>query len=133
MSTSERRKPRVNWFAVAVAVVIGIVYLVVGVAKVSVLAGVGGFAVMIAVAGALAFLSRRSDTIALLGDDTHDERHVHIHQRAALYTLNILAAVLVGAFVVDVARGGDGSPYIWLAALGGVTYIVFVLVLNRRH
>lgn len=133
MSTSERRKPRVNWFAVVVAVAIGVVYLVVGVAKVSVVAGLAGFAVMIGLAGVLAFLSRRSDTVALLGDDVHDERHVHIHQRAALYTLNILAAVLVGGFVVDVARGGDGSPYIWLAAFSGVTYIVFLLVLNRRH
>lgn len=94
--------------------------------------GVAFLAIMWALAGFLLIGSRHNDTIALLGDDTSEERHVHIHQRAALYSLNLLAFVIVAAFVVDVARGGDGQPYAMLGFVGGLSYTVFLLVLNRR-
>lgn len=40
-------------------------------------------------------------------------------------------SVLVG-FVVEVARGGDGAPYSWLGALGGVSYLTAIVWLSRR-
>jgi hypothetical protein len=87
------------------------------------------------VAGAALLLvvgSRVSDTVALLGDDIHEERHAHLHQRAALYTLNILGLVIVGGFIVDLARGGDGSPWSFLGFVAGVVYVGSLLILNRR-
>jgi 4-hydroxybenzoate polyprenyltransferase len=76
--------------------------------------------------------SRFSDTVALLGDDIHEERHVHLHQRASLYTLNILGLVLIGGGVVDIARGGDGNPWALLCFVAAVVYVACLVILNRR-
>ncbi len=76
--------------------------------------------------------SRFSDTVAMLGDDVHEERNVQLHQRASLYTLNFLALVLIGGAVVDLARGGDGNPWAFLCFVAGVAYVVSLLILNRR-
>lgn len=123
---------RANLHVVALSVVLGLVTG--GAAAVSGRVGLGiaFLAIMWAIAGFLLIGSRHSDTIALLGDDTGEERHVHIHQRAALHSLNLLALVIVAAFIVDVARGGDGQPYAMLGFVGGLSYTVFLLVLNRR-
>jgi hypothetical protein len=94
--------------------------------------GLALIGIMVAFVSFLVFGSRVSDTVALLGDDTHEERNVQIHQRAGLYTLNLLAVVIVGAGIVDIARGGDGAPWAYLGLVGGVTYVVSLLVLNHR-
>jgi uncharacterized membrane protein len=127
-----RRSHRINGAVVAVGIVMGLVYLAVGLASDELAGGLIGLGVMLALVTALAIGSRYSDTIALLADDVHEERHVHVHRRAALFTLNILALVIVVAAVVDVARGGSGAPYTWLAAFAGVTYVGAVLALARR-
>jgi hypothetical protein len=44
----------------------------------------------------------------------------------------VLIAVIIGAWLVEIARGDDGSPYAALGAVGGVAYIVIVAVLRRR-
>jgi hypothetical protein len=36
------------------------------------------------------------------------------------------------AFIVELARGNSGAPYGWLGAIGGITYIVAVLVFTIR-
>jgi hypothetical protein len=41
--------------------------------------------------------------------------------------------VVIVGFMIDVARGGDGSPYIWIGAIGGVVYLAALIVLRRRH
>jgi len=43
-----------------------------------------------------------------------------------------LVSVIIGAFVVELARGHDGNPYGWLGAVGGVTYLVAIVVLRLR-
>lgn len=43
----------------------------------------------------------------------------------------LIVATLV-AFMVELARGQDGSPYSWLAAVAGVVLLVAVLVLRTR-
>jgi hypothetical protein len=40
--------------------------------------------------------------------------------------------VIIGAFVVELARGHDGSPYAWLGAVGGISYLVAIVVLRLR-
>jgi hypothetical protein len=131
MSTSETRR-RINWLAVAAAPVGGIAMFVAALLSDRLWLGVACLAITFGFSAVLVIVSRFSDTGALLGDDVHEERNVHIHQRAALYTLNILALILIGGGVYDLARGGDGSPYAGLAAVAGVTYVVCLLVLNRR-
>jgi hypothetical protein len=43
----------------------------------------------------------------------------------------ILVIILIGA-VVELARGHSGAPCTWLAAFGGLTYVVSVVVLRLR-
>jgi hypothetical protein len=45
----------------------------------------------------------------------------------ALAGLVVITAVIVG-FIVEVARGHDGSPYTWIGALGGVAYLIGLLI-----
>jgi high-affinity Fe2+/Pb2+ permease len=117
---------------VVVAVVLGIAMCAAAVSVGRPREGLAMLGIMLAVVGFLAIGSRFSDTVAMLGDDIHEERHVEIHRRAGLITLNILALVIVGAGIVDIARGGDGSPWAPLALVGGATYVVSLLVISRR-
>lgn len=43
----------------------------------------------------------------------------------------MITAIIV-AFIVELARGHDGSPYAWLGAVGGLAYLVAVIVLRLR-
>jgi hypothetical protein len=43
----------------------------------------------------------------------------------------MISAIIVG-FLVEVARGHSGSPYDWLGAIGGLAYLVAVIVLRIR-
>jgi hypothetical protein len=40
--------------------------------------------------------------------------------------------VVLGAFLYEIARGNDGAPYTWLAAVAGISYLAALLVLQRR-
>ena len=54
----------------------------------------------------------------------------HIH--ATALTGNVVIGAVIVAFIVDVARGNDGMPFAWLGAIGGVAYLVAVIVLRVR-
>ncbi len=123
---------RVSMSMVALCVVGGVVMGVVGFVQEEYLAGVIAVLIMVGLGVLLLVGSRFSDTVALLGDDIHEERNVEIHRRSALITLNLVAAVVVIAAMVDFARGGAGTPWVYIAGLIGVTYVVCLLVLNRR-
>ncbi|MDN5852872.1 MAG: hypothetical protein L0K86_08505, partial [Actinomycetia bacterium] len=62
--------------------------------------------------------------------DRRDERINSIDLRSTAFAGAVLILVVLGAFVVEVARGGDGQPYANLGAVAGVAYIVGV-VYNR--
>jgi hypothetical protein len=82
--------------------------------------------------GAVFLLGGRSETIRGLRGDGRDERFRQIDIHAtAIAGLAIITAIIV-AFLVEVGRGHDGSPYTWLGAIGGVTYLVAVVVLRFR-
>jgi hypothetical protein len=67
-----------------------------------------------------------------LRGDGRDERFRQIDVHAtACAGMAVITAVIV-AFVVELARGQDGSPYAWLGAIGGVAYLVAVVVLRLR-
>lgn len=47
-------------------------------------------------------------------------------------TGSVVVAVIIAAFIVEVARGQDGAPYNWLGAIAGVAYLVAIVVLRVR-
>ena len=43
----------------------------------------------------------------------------------------MITAIIVG-FLVEAAQGQDGKPYSWLGAVGGLAYLVAIVVLRTR-
>ncbi len=78
------------------------------------------------------FGARRSETLAGLGGPGRDERWQHIDVHATALTGGVLILVIIGAWLVEIAKGHDGNPYGLLGAVGGLTYIVAVVILRRR-
>ena len=117
------------WVVPAVAALIGVAYLIAGLASGDIWFGVGGLAVMLAVALVMVAVHRRSETVRGLLD-RRDERINQIDLSSTAFAGAVLIAVVLGAFVVEVARGGDGQPYANLGAVAGVAY-VFGVVYNR--
>jgi hypothetical protein len=67
-----------------------------------------------------------------LRGDGHDERFRQIDIHAtAIAGLAVITAVIV-AFVVELARGHSGWPSTWLGAVGGLTYLVAIVVFRLR-
>ena len=90
------------------------------------------FVAILAGAGLLLRLGGRSETIRGLRGDGRDERFrmIDIHA-TALAGLAVILAIII-AFVVELARGHSGNPYGWLGAIGGLTYLVAVVVFRIR-
>ena len=82
--------------------------------------------------GALILLGGRSETIRGLRGDSRDERFRKIDIHAtALAGLAVITAIIV-AFVIELARGHSGAPYGWLGGIGGLTYVVAIIVFRIR-
>jgi hypothetical protein len=82
--------------------------------------------------GALILFGGRSETIRGLRGDGRDERFRQIDIHAtALAGLAVIRAIII-AFMVELARGHSGSPYAWLGAIAGLTYLVAVIVFRIR-
>lgn len=132
-TTSRRRAGRqISMPAVVLALILGGVLGAAAAVSGRPALGLAMLGIIVGATLLLVFGSRVSDTVALLGDDIHEERHVQLHRRAALSTLNVLAAVIVGGLVVDLARGGDGDPWSFLGFVTGVVYVGSLLILSRR-
>jgi hypothetical protein len=81
----------------------------------------------------LAFLfGGRSETVRAVRGDLADERWQAHDVRATAFTGIVLTLVLLGAWIVSVARGHDGQPYSAICAVGGASYLVAVIVLRLR-
>ena len=109
----------------------GVVYLVALSVAGQPVWGVLALAIMVVFSGALLLARRRSETVKGLLD-RGDERITAIDLRATAITALALIAVILVAFVVEIARGQSGWPYSMLGFVGGVTYIVAVIVLRVR-
>jgi len=82
--------------------------------------------------GALILLGGRSETIRGLRGDGRDERFRQIDIHAtAVAGMAVIGAIIV-AFMAEVARGHDGSPYGWLGAIAGLVYLVAVIAFRLR-
>jgi hypothetical protein len=89
--------------------------------------GVYGFGVMAILAAVFAF-GGRSETIRGLAGPGRDERWELIDLRATAFAGLTVLTVMIGAWLYDLAQGGNGNPYGTLLAISGVAYIVGVAV-----
>jgi hypothetical protein len=81
------------------------------------------FAIVAGYAIALRVLQSRSDVASLLSGMPGDERWAAINTRALAAAAQVLAIVLVIAFLVVQFGGGDAMPYAWIGAVFGVSYL----------
>ena len=119
MTTSMSR-----WFVPAVGFVLG---LLIAAAEMGRNASPGQAAVaFVIVAGyaiALRVLQSRSDMASLLSGLPRDERWASINLRALSLAAQLIAVVLVGAFLVTQFGGADSTPYAWLGAVFALGYL----------
>jgi hypothetical protein len=122
---------RSKWFLPLFSVALGVVVFVAQWIGGSPRSGLVSFAIL-AGFGALILFGGRSETIRGLRGDGRDERFRRMDVEAtAIAGLAVITAVIV-AFVVELARGHDGSPYGWLGAIGGVAYLAAIVVMRLR-
>jgi hypothetical protein len=81
---------------------------------------------------ALFFFARRNETIQGLGGPGRDERWAMIDLTATAAAGAVLIAVIIGCWLVEIAKGHDGNPYGLLGAVAGLAYIVAVAILRLR-
>ena len=81
---------------------------------------------------AVFFFARRSETIQGLGGPGRDERWAMIDLTATAATGAVLIAAVIGCWLVEIAKGHDGSPYGQLGAVAGLAYVVSVAILRVR-
>ena len=125
------RVTRSRWFLPLFAVALGLVVFVAQWIGGDPQSGLVSFAIL-AGAGLVLLVGGHSETIRGLRGDGRDERFRQIDIHAtALAGLAVITAVIV-AFLVEVARGHNGTPYTWLAAIGGVTYIAAIIIFRIR-
>ena len=85
-----------------------------------------------AVIAAVFVLGGRSETIRMIRGDGRDERWERIDLMAtAVSGLSVIVSV-IAACAWEWAHGRDGTPFVQLGAIGGITYIVALVVLGKR-
>jgi hypothetical protein len=123
---------RKRWFMPAFALFLGVLFLIAFWIGDEPGEGVASLGVMTLTGALFYFGGRRSETIAGIGGPARDERWERIDVHATALTGMVLITVIIGAFLVEVAQGKDGTPWSQLGALGGVVYIAAVALLRWR-
>jgi hypothetical protein len=123
---------KTRWFMPSFALFIGLVMLGAFWIGDDLGQGLASLGIMAFVAALFYFGARRSETLAGIGGPTRDERWeaIDVHATALAGVMVILA--IIGAFLVEVAQGKDGSPYSALGAVGGLAYILAAALLRWR-
>jgi len=119
------------WATPATALVIGVAYFWASWAGGHPRTGVFMLSVMVVTAVGSVLFARRSETVKGLMDH-RDERLATIDVTATAGAGMAVILTIIVAFIVDLARGGDGMPYAWLGAIGAVAYVGAVIVLRVR-
>jgi hypothetical protein len=81
------------------------------------------FVIVAGYAIALRLLQSRSDMASLLSGLPRDERWASINLRALSLAAQLVAVVLVLAFLATDFAGGDALPYAWVGATLAVGYL----------
>lgn len=92
-----------------------------------------GATIPIAYGVAVTLLAPRSAISSVLAGRPIDERWEHIGLEATALTLGISAFVILGAFTVTLASGGQWQPYAFAAGVIAVAYSVSLVVVRLRH
>ena len=122
---------RSRWFLPLFSLGLGGVVLLASWLGGQLVVGVYGL-VVLAVFGLLVLLlTGRSETIRGLTVG-RDERFAQIDLRATAVAGLVLTITVIVAWLVDIARGHSGSPYGWLAAIGGLAYILAIAFFRWR-
>ena len=113
-----------KWFVPAVGFVIGILMAA---AELGRNAAPGqaalAFAIVAAYALGLRLLQSRSETASLLSGLPVDERWESINSHALALAAQVIAIVLLAAFLITQFSGGDAMPYAMAGALFAVAYL----------
>jgi O-antigen/teichoic acid export membrane protein len=129
MPTARREMWRSRWFMPAFSLFLGLLVLAAFWIGDRPVEGVIGL-VLLTVVGLL--FGFGTPTLRGLGGAERDERWAMIDLRATAFAGSITLLVIIGAWLLEIARGHDGSPYGQLGAVAGVAYIVGVALLRRR-
>ena len=111
---------RSRWMLPGLCLVIGAAYLVAAGIGHRLELGFEMFGVMVVFAIALV-VGRRSETVrGFTQADARDERFAALDLRATAATGTVVVIAILIAFMIALARGDSGEPYIWLGSLAGV-------------
>ena len=122
-----------RWVVPAVGFILGLLIAVAMMGRHASLGqGAVAFVIVAGYAIALRTLQSRSDMASLLSGMPRDERWESINQRALSLAGQLIAVVLVGAFLVTQFGGGDSTPYAWVGAVFAVGYLGGLVWYRRR-
>jgi hypothetical protein len=124
----ENRSP-FRWAVPALVLAAGAVVAVVLATEDRTATGLIALVVLAGYAAALAY--RRNEPALTISEGFGSGHRARAHLRAAAMTGDVLTCALVAAVVVQGMRGADIMPYVWLAALGGGTYVLSALAAGR--
>jgi hypothetical protein len=91
--------------------------------------GLVAFGVLAGYAGILAY--RRDEPTLPISGAFGSGHRARAHLRSAAMTGDVLTCAIAAAVVVQGLRGADITPFVWLAALAGVTYTLSALFGGR--
>ena len=113
-----------RWFVPAVGFVLGLLIAAAEMGRnASPWQAALAFAIVAGYALALRALQSRSDMASLLSGLPRDERWTSINLRALSLAAQVIAVVLVVAFLVAQFSGGDADTYARLGAIFAVAYL----------
>lgn len=127
----EIQMTRSKWFLPVLSVALGFVMLAAMWIGGDPSTGLQSLAIM-TVFGALILFGGRSETVRGLRGDGRDERFRQIDIHATAFAGIVVLSAIIVAFIVEVARGHEGTPYSWLGAIGGLSYLLAVIGLRLR-
>ena len=122
---------RSKWWLPALGVVIGIAYFVVEAIAHNLQLGAEMFGIMVVFSVGV-LLAGRSETVRGLRGDGRDERFAMLDLKATAFAGTVLITAVIVGFMVELARGHSGAPYMWLGVIAGVAYLVAVAWLRVR-
>ena len=122
-----------KWFVPIVGLVIGILIAasMLG-SNASPVEAALSFAIVAGYALVLRLLQSRSDVASLLSGLPRDERWESINLRALSLAAQVMAIVLVVAFLVTQFGRADASPYAWLGAVFALSYLGGIVWYRQR-
>jgi drug/metabolite transporter (DMT)-like permease len=122
---------KTKWFLPAFCVFLGAIVFVAQWIGGDARSGLISFA-SLAIFGLLILVGGRSETVRGLRGDGRDERFRTIDIQATAFAGLALITALIVAWLVELARGHDGSPYGELMAIGGVAYLAAIGFMRWR-